>query len=1104
MKRHIKYLFFCLALMLIILPTKSSAESINENNSFYINEDVTEENGVINPKWEYYNSLSDEEKAKWDVIPEKYIILNDNENSKNYYLKKGSYNAISYIATVPEAYDLRNSSDVSAVKNQGSLGLCWAFAANASLESYLLKKDISSDVFSERQLDYAGAKDTYVFTEGFNPYASTRSLGSGGTFSSATSYYAMGVSPVTKEGVWTNWNEYYNAMSLNDIFNLNNSKYLVTGYVRFTSVNRKDSEATKTTWRNKVKNQIINNGAVYISTLAPQWATSKACYVDVSKNGQTGLINWNEACEKSTTNYTYNGTHAMAIVGWDDNYSLSYCAYPNTGTTVANVNESSCTNGGGRYYKVNGAWILKNSWGNDYSPYVYLAYDSDYLEAGGITGVVPKDYDNSYNSLAPQTNISESGYKQKYVFYKPSPTEKLKRVTFETNTTSAVTYDVYYGDNSSDEYTLIGSVNADTPGRYSVEAHDELLTQEDFVIYIKPSKGSLFTKPSKVYAFTSNTQGEASATTIIDLNTKRQSNGTYKADVNSKINNLPTGTRLNFKIKDIYGNTIADYSDNQTIVVAGAYKGTITIPRSFDNNSIYYIETYANGQLIGKNSFANGISLASKSISGKTVYEIKNEADLKYLTTFEYKFSDFELANDITLSSSNFEPIGKNITDKFRGSLDGNGHTIYNLKQENDSTGLFYKIEASISDLKIKNADLTSTGNNSGVLASESYRSTITNVLTEGNLSTSSTSAYVGGIIGYAEDTDFKNVVNETSLSGNKSGEIVGYLGSNSTITNALNQGLVSNNRSAISTFFHSAALSNNSLKNAVDLAIENSPSCTTPYNGYSDEQLDMSNIIYLSDNNCNYNGTRVLKSQLKDSHTYSGFGSDWDITNGILPNIKENPVIYIQDFTEAGAKNLFASVNSEVNLTTTPNNATYKGVTLESEDESIVKVINKNKLQGVSPGQAKIRVTTADGTYITHEATVYVLDNELAARYDNGYLIIPENLSEENLQKDGMILSITNKNNAKIATGTKIEYKIGGQVVGSFIGVIKGDLNGDGQIQADDMLIMKRHILELDKNKPLTALQLMAGNITGNGINSIGILKMQRHILKLDGGGEL
>ncbi len=1104
MSKHIKYLFFCVAILFIIGPSISKAEEININNTLVTE---NEEIGILNPKWEYYNSLSDEEKAKWDVVPEKYIVSNDKEQAVDYYVKKGVYEPIAYASLVPSAYDLRNvngSNYVTAVKNQGSTSLCWAFAANASVETYLLRKNNIRTTLSERQLDYASSSNASSFSEGYNPYPAKRNLLAGGSFSSAAYFYAIGLSPVQMTGEWSSWNESTRAISLRDIFNLNNSNYLVTSYYKFPDISRNASESAKTTWRNKIKNYIMNYGSAYISTVSPQ-STSKACYIAQASNGQSGVINWTDACEKSFTNETYNGTHAMAIIGWDDNYALSYCAYKN-GTTNVNKDANACASEGGKYYNIKGAWILKNSWGNT-SPYVYLAYSSDYLEVAGITGVVQKDYDNTYNSLSPQENI-ETSYKVKNVFYKPTPAEELKRVTFETNTTSSVSYQIYYGDKTAQndsDYTLLGSVTANTPGRYSLDVKSGIiLDKEDFVIYIKPSIGTSYTKPTNIYAFTKNIENTVSATTIAYPSSIKYNNNAYEISISSKTANLDTGVRLTFKIKDIYDRTIVTYTDNKSYVIAGSYQGIIALPTNLNKNAIYYIETYANNMLIGKNSFATGISLASTSLSGNLTYIIDSEDDLQYLTTMQYKFSNFALSKDITLTSQNFTPLGKDIVDNFRGSLDGQGYSILNLKQNSANTGLFHKIEATISNLKIKNVALTA-GETSGVLASEAYNSTITNVLTEGSLVSSNASAFIGGIVGSAVSTDFKNVVNDTNLAGGKAGEIIGYLGQGSTITNALNQGLISGNKSAMSTFFHSTAFVNNRITNAVDLRVENSSSCTTPYN-YSANQLLVANVIYLDEDNCNYLGTRASRVQLKEGSTYSQFGSDWTLASNGLPLIKDNPVTYISDFEPIGAKNLFTNVNAQVEITTSPSNASYKGVSLKSENDNIVKIINGTEVQGVAPGKATISVTTADGTYLTKEVDVYVLDDSLASRYDNGYLIVGEGVTENDLQKEDMTLKVSNKYNSRIATGSTIEYRIDNKVVGLFTAVIKGDLNGDGLIQANDMLMMKRHILELDRNAndQLTDIQLKAGDITGNGISSTGVLKVQRHILKLDNGGEL
>ena len=68
-----------------------------------------------------------------------------------------------------------------------------------------------------------------------------------------------------------------------------------------------------------------------------------------------------------------------------------------------------------------------------------------------------------------------------------------------------------------------------------------------------------------------------------------------------------------------------------------------------------------------------------------------------------------------------------------------------------------------------------------------------------------------------------------------------------------------------------------------------------------------------------------------------------------------------------------------------------------------------------------------------------------------------------------------------------KMEYKI----------LIYGDLSGDGKINSMDLLVLQRHILEIQK---LEGIFMKAGNINKNGKNpsSLDSLIIQRHILEI------
>ncbi len=83
------------------------------------------------------------------------------------------------------------------------------------------------------------------------------------------------------------------------------------------------------------------------------------------------------------------------------------------------------------------------------------------------------------------------------------------------------------------------------------------------------------------------------------------------------------------------------------------------------------------------------------------------------------------------------------------------------------------------------------------------------------------------------------------------------------------------------------------------------------------------------------------------------------------------------------------------------------------------------------------------------------------------------------------------------VGTGSKILVKEDGKILRQYQIIIYGDSNGDGKINSVDLLVLQRHILEIE---PIEEIFRKASNINKNGKKptSVDLLLIQRHILRL------
>jgi len=210
------------------------------------------------------------------------------------------------MAGLPTSYDLRQTGKLTAIRDQSTSGSCWAFATYASMESYLLAGETRD--FSENNLKNTAGFDLDPNLGGGNDYMST-------------AYLVRWSGPVNE------------ATDPYDPDSISSPSYPPVKHVQDVLYLPPRAGYTN---NDNIKSAIMTYGALYTTIR-----------YDAS------------SYDSSTHSYYYTGSgsinHAVAIVGWDDNYNKN--------------NFTSVPSG-------NGAFIVRNSWNTDWGEagYFYISY----------------------------------------------------------------------------------------------------------------------------------------------------------------------------------------------------------------------------------------------------------------------------------------------------------------------------------------------------------------------------------------------------------------------------------------------------------------------------------------------------------------------------------------------------------------------------------------------------------------------------------------------------------------------------------------------------------------------------------------------------------
>jgi uncharacterized repeat protein (TIGR02543 family) len=503
----------------------------------------------LNPQYAAYLALSDNEKKQIDLIPTAYIT-SYNSNPINYNSDP-----------LPSSYDLRNvngNSYITPLKNQGSLGICWAISTIENAETFVMKTtntpyNANSQIFSARQLDYATSTDGMYYMVNNNTsktifdnyYNGFRTLGGGGNFYMSDFVLANGLS-LTDESILP-WDELSTLYTPSSILNNDNSKYEINSSIELPLIDADTPTTTQVTnFTTAVKNYVLTYGGPFIGTISPQ----STC----------GFRNTNgDVVLKTDDCINDNGSlgHALQLIGWDDNYTYSYC---DDGTTHRSVTNGSCSSG--TLVNGTGAWIIRNSWGsNTIYKYFYLTYDSTRVSTSFITSLSKmegRNWDNNYHFNPFDGGLGVSTIQSKEFTNTVIGTEKVQKVKFYAagengNYTLSIT-------SKSNNYNDIMNVTIPEAGIYTFDLTSKniQITDHDFTVNIT-STNSTYLIYDSISVFTSNVDKTPKIKTLIASETHESTevpsvtNPIYVKDDTSfslehLTKNIPANANITYKI----------------------------------------------------------------------------------------------------------------------------------------------------------------------------------------------------------------------------------------------------------------------------------------------------------------------------------------------------------------------------------------------------------------------------------------------------------------------------------------------------------------------------------------------------------------------------
>ena len=631
-------------------------------------------------------------------------------------------------STFPKTFDLRDEGRLTSVKDQGTEGFCWSFASMASMESNVLSNPELRAQLGENPQDKLDFSETgipwYVCTS--VPDVSSPFYGdfypdeTKGAKGGNTPRVAMGLSSgfgVHPEELipYSSWGNTYSES------------------LRFYSDYRLKEHVVLNNDPALIKSRLMDYGAVCVT-----YNCFQSNYYDSNDGMKSYYDNGT-----SVPPVIYSDGHMVVIVGWDDNYSKE------------NFNPLMRP-------EKDGAWLCKNSWGEDfgckvegYEGYFWMSYETSDLYLAQFVVQSADEFDNIYQHQFTENfsiNVSSAAS-----IYTAERDEVLEQICLSNTRSSDATIEIYkLNENYSSPRDGVLLTSFDGSSQFSgthtfeVPGEVELNKGDVFSVIVKTVDNSddlinikfKYLKEPKenkcFYEFDGkwfNAMEYEVGYLAIKAYTSNKDDVVYKDKLETEINNLKY-------LKDNLDLT-AEFISEIEEIIANA-------------------ENVLNDTSTTQNKVDNMVCLLKNTADkcNYAYYEINTTEDYMFLQelsgTDPYTTSKIVLNADLDFSS--YPAVLPLFTDKtFKGEFDGKGHTISNMNiNYYTGGGLFGNADnAVIKNVKFKNCTFNSALN-TGTIAGNITNSTISDCTVTGATVTN-VHGYAGGIAGFGEGVVISN-----------------------------------------------------------------------------------------------------------------------------------------------------------------------------------------------------------------------------------------------------------------------------------------------------------------------------------------------------------